>query len=155
MRWLEPASQARLKGLSLAPRRASGMSGQAGKHRSLVRGHSRDFAQHRPYAAGDEARTIDWKAYARLDRFYVREFKAEDRIPVFVLLDISGSMAYAGEGRESKLDVGRRLAAALAWLALAQGDEAGLVVFDKDARLALPRAPAPRSWARSTRRSRP
>lgn len=143
MRWLEPASQARLKGLSLAPRRAAGLSGQAGKHRSLARGHSRDFAQHRPYAPGDEARSIDWKAYARLDRFYVREYKAEDRIPVFAILDVSGSMAYAGEGRASKLDVGRRVAAALAWLALAQGDEAGLVVFEKEARLAL----APRAGA--------
>lgn len=138
MRWLDPASQARLKGLALSPRRASGLSGAPGKHRTLARGHSRDFAQHRPYSYGDEPRTIDWKAYARLDRFYVREFRAEDRIPVFVLLDVSGSMAYAGEGRGSKLDLGRRLAAAIAWLALAQGDEAGLVTFGKDASLALP-----------------
>lgn len=138
MRWLDPASQARLKGLALSPRRASGLSGAPGKHRTLARGHSRDFAQHRPYSYGDESRSIDWKAYARLDRFYVREFRAEDRIPVFVLLDRSGSMAYAGEGRQSKLDLGRRLAAAIAWLALAQGDEAGLVTFGTDATLALP-----------------
>lgn len=138
MRWLDPASQARLKGLALSPRRASGLSGAPGKHRTLARGHSRDFAQHRPYSYGDESRSIDWKAYARLDRFYVREFRAEDRIPVFVLLDISGSMAYAGEGRQSKLDLGRRIAAAIAWLALSQGDEAGLVAFGKGAKLALP-----------------
>lgn len=138
MRWLEPASQARLKGLALSPRRASGLSGAPGKHRTLARGHSRDFAQHRPYSYGDESRSIDWKAYARLDRFYVREFRAEDRIPVFVLLDTSGSMAYAGPGRQSKLDLGRRVAAAIAWLALAQGDEAGLVTFAAGAKLALP-----------------
>lgn len=138
MRWLDPASQARLKGLALSPRRASGLSGAPGKHRTLARGHSRDFAQHRPYSYGDESRSIDWKAYARLDRFYVREFKAEDRIPVFVLLDTSGSMAYAGAGRPSKLDLGRRVSAAIAWLALAQGDEAGLVTFAADAKLALP-----------------
>lgn len=138
MRWLDPASQARLKGLALSPRRASGLSGAAGKHRSLVRGYSRDFAQHRPYSYGDESRSIDWKAYARLDRFYVREFRAEDRIPVFVLLDRSGSMGYAGPGRQSKLDLGRRVAAAIAWLALAQGDEAGLVTFAAEAKLVLP-----------------
>jgi len=138
MRWLDPASQARLKGLALSPRRASGLSGAPGKHRTLARGHSRDFAQHRPYSYGDESRLIDWKAYARHDRFYVREFKAEDRIPVYVLLDVSGSMAYAGEGRQSKLDLGRRVAAAVAWLALAQGDEAGLVTFAAKAKLALP-----------------
>lgn len=138
MRWLDPESQARLKGLGLFPRRASGLSGAPGKHRSLARGHSRDFAQHRPYSYGDESRSIDWKAYARLDRFYVREFRSEDRIPVFVLLDSSGSMAYAGAGRPSKLDLGRRAAAAVAWLALAQGDEAGLVTFGTEAKLALP-----------------
>ncbi len=138
MRWLEPASQARLKGLALSPRRASGLSGAPGKHRTLARGHSRDFAQHRPYSYGDESRSIDWKAYARLDRFYVREFRAEDRIPVFALLDVSGSMAYAGAGRQSKLDLGRRIAAAVAWLALAQGDEAGLATFGTQAKLALP-----------------
>lgn len=138
MRWLDPASQARLKGLALSPRRASGLSGAPGKHRTLARGHSRDFAQHRPYTAGDESRTIDWKAYARLDRFYVREFRAEDRIPVFVLLDRSASMSYAGAGRPSKLDLGRRVAAAIAWLALSQGDEAGLVTFGTEATLALP-----------------
>ena len=143
MRWLDPASQARLKGLALSPRRASGLSGAPGKHRSLARGHSRDFAQHRPYAPGDEARSIDWKAYARLDRFYVREFRAEDRIPVFVLLDVSGSMTYAGTGRPSKLDMARRIAAGVAWLALSQGDEAGLVTFAADAKLAL----APRAGA--------
>jgi uncharacterized protein (DUF58 family) len=138
MKWLDSASQARLKGLALSPRRASGISGAPGKHRTLARGHSRDFSQHRPYSYGDESRSIDWKAYARLDRFYVKEYRAEDRIPVFVLLDRSGSMAYAGDGRPSKFDLGRRLAAAIAWLALAQGDEAGLVTFATDAKLALP-----------------
>ncbi len=138
MRWLDPASQARLKALSLVPRRASGGGAAPGRHRMLSRGHSRDFAQHRPYAPGDEARGIDWKAYARLDRYYVREYRAEDRIPVFVLLDRSGSMAYAGEGRPSKLDVARRAAAGVAWLALGQGDEAGLVSFGTGAALALP-----------------
>ena len=138
MKWLDPASQARLKGLALSPRRASGLSGAPGKHRSLGRGHSRDFSQHRPYAPGDEARGIDWKAYARLDRFYVKEYRAEDRIPVFVVLDRSGSMGYAGEGRESKFDLGRRIAAGIAWLALAQGDEAGLVTFSSGAKLSLP-----------------
>jgi len=138
MRWLDPASQARLKGLALSPRRASGLSGAPGKHRTLARGHSRDFAQHRPYSYGDESRSIDWKAYARLDRFYVKEFRAEDRIPVFILLDCSGSMAYAGDGRPSKFDLGRRLAAAISWLALSQGDEAGLVAFSAEAKLALP-----------------
>ncbi|MEK7389382.1 MAG: DUF58 domain-containing protein [Elusimicrobiota bacterium] len=137
MRWLDPASQARLKALSLSPRRAWGAAASAGKHRTMVRGHSRDFAQHRPYAPGDEVRGIDWKAYARLDRFFVREFRAEDRIPVFILLDCSGSMAYGGPGRSTKFDVARRLAAGAAWIALSQGDEVGLVSFSTSARKVL------------------
>jgi uncharacterized protein (DUF58 family) len=125
MRWLRSDDQARLKGLGLSPKRPAAQS-SAGRHRTLARGFSRDFASHRPYAPGDEARAIDWKAYARLDRYYVREYRAEDRVSVAVLLDASASMTFRGGARETKLDVARRAAAGLAWLALAQGDEAGL-----------------------------
>lgn len=127
MRWLDPADLARLRALGLSPRRPAAAAAAAGRHRALGRGFSRDFAQHRAYAPGDEARAIDWKAYARLDRFYVREYRAEDRFPLAVLVDATGSMGFSGGGRPAKLDLARRLAAALAWLALAQGDEAGLV----------------------------
>ena len=125
MRWLDPADQARLKGLGLSPKRPAAQ-GAAGRHRTLARGFSRDFTSHRPYAPGDEARAIDWKAFARLDRYYVREYRAEDRVSLVILLDASKSMTFRGGGRESKLDVARRAAAGLAWIALAQGDEAGL-----------------------------
>lgn len=141
MRWLDPADLARLGGLSLAPRRPSSAPSAAGRHRALVRGFSRDFAQHRAYAPGDEARAIDWKAYARLDRFYVREYRAEVRFSLEVLLDATGSMGFSGGGRPVKLDLARRLAAALAWLALAQGDEAGLVPLG-EGRTLPPRAGA-------------
>jgi len=127
MRWLDPADQARLGGLGLSPRRPAAGPAAPGRHRALARGFSRDFASHRAYAPGDETRAIDWKAYARLDRFYVREYRAEDRFPLAVLVDSTGSMGFSGGGRPPKLDLARRLAAALAWLALGQGDEAGLV----------------------------
>ncbi len=126
MRWLDPADQARLKGLGFAPRRLAAPLA-AGRHRTLSRGFSREFSQHRPYAPGDETRAIDWKAYARLDRWYVRENRAEDRLRLTVLLDATGSMRFSGAGRPAKFDVARRAAAALAWIALAQGDEAGLL----------------------------
>ncbi|MDE2510962.1 MAG: DUF58 domain-containing protein, partial [Elusimicrobia bacterium] len=128
MRWLDPADQARLKGLGLSPRGPAAPSAP-GRHRTMARGFTRDFAQHRPYAPGDEARAIDWKAYARLDRYYVREYRAEDRVSLVVLLDASGSMTFSAGGRPPKLDVARRAAAALGWLALGQGDEAGLLPF--------------------------
>ena len=136
MRWLDPADQARLRALGLSPRRPAAAAAP-GRHRALVRGFSRDFAQHRAYAPGDEARAIDWKAYARLDRFYVRDYRAEDRFPLAVLLDATASMGFRGGGRPAKLDLSRRLAAALAWLALAQGDEAGLVPLGGGAGLPL------------------
>ncbi|MDE2490842.1 MAG: DUF58 domain-containing protein, partial [Elusimicrobia bacterium] len=119
MRWLDPADQARLGRLSLSPRRPAA-SLAPGRHRAALRGFSRDFAQHRPYAPGDEARAIDWKAYARLDRFYVREYRAEDRVSLVALVDASGSMGFSAGGRPPKLDLARRAAAALCWLALAQ-----------------------------------
>ena len=142
MRWLDPADQARLKGLGLSPKRPAAQ-GAVGRHRTLARGFSRDFTSHRPYAPGDEARAIDWKAYARLDRYYVREYRAEDRVSLVVLLDASASMTFSGGGRETKLDAARRAAAGLAWLALAQGDEAGLAPVGAGAGDALrPRAGA-------------
>lgn len=142
MKWLDPAAQARLKAFTLALRRPAG-GGASGRHRSLARGLSRDFSHHRPYDAADEARAIDWKAYARMDRPMVRAYRCEQRMTVSVLLDVSGSMGYAGAGREPKLHAARRIAAAIAWLALDQGDEAGLTVFDAAARAVLP----PRSGA--------
>ena len=142
MRWLDPADQARLSGLGLSPKRPAAPNSM-GRHRTLARGFSRDFASHRPYAPGDEARAIDWKAYARLDRYYVREYRAEDRVSLVVLLDASASMTFRGGERPSKLDVARRAAAGLAWLALAQGDEAGLFpVGAADGAVLRPRAGA-------------
>jgi len=126
MRWLDPADQARLKALGFAPRRPAAHHAP-GRHRALARGFSRDFVSHRPYAPGDEVRAIDWKAYARLDRYYVRESRVEDRVGLIVLLDATASMSFAGAGRPAKFDVARRAAAALAWVALEQGDEAGLI----------------------------
>jgi uncharacterized protein (DUF58 family) len=125
MRWLDPAEQARLRGAGFSPKRPAAPNA-AGRHRVNARGFSRDFASHRPYTTGDEARAIDWKAYARLDRYYVREYRAEDRVSLAVLLDASLSMTFRGGERPTKLDVARRAAAGLSWLALSQGDEAGL-----------------------------
>jgi uncharacterized protein (DUF58 family) len=141
MRWLDPAEQARLKGLGFSPKRPAAPN-SLGRHRTLARGFSKDFASHRPYAPGDEARAIDWKAYARLDRYYVREYRAEDRVSLVVLLDASASMTFAGGGRPPKLDAVRRAAAGLAWLALSSSDEAGLAPFSAAGGGVPPRAGA-------------
>lgn len=102
-----------------------------GLHKSGRLGLSMEFAEHRPYMPGDEIRRIDWRVFARTDRYYVKEYEAETHATVTVLLDISRSMAY-GTGAITKLDYGRYLAACLAWFSNRQRDRSGLVLFDRD-----------------------
>ncbi len=99
-----------------------------GLHRSAKKGLSLDFAEHRQYQPGDDLRRIDWKAYARTDRFYVKEYEADTNAGVLFALDVSGSMDYAS-GEVNKLAYARMLVAALAWLTQRQGDRVGLATF--------------------------
>jgi uncharacterized protein (DUF58 family) len=99
-----------------------------GLHRSARKGLSLDFAEHRQYQPGDDLRRIDWKAYARTDRFYVKEYDADTNAGVLLALDCSGSMDYASQG-VSKFTYARMLVASLAWLAHRQGDRVGLATF--------------------------
>ena len=104
----------------------------AGLHRSPYRGISQEFAAHRPYIAGDEARRVDWRVYARTDRLYVKEFEEETNAPVRLLLDTSASLRYAPRSL-SKLDYARYLAAALSYLAIRQNDRVGLTCLSTEA----------------------
>lgn len=133
MRTLGPVELAKLKSLSLPLRRVVAEGRASGRHRSRWRGPSHEFAQHRPYAPGDELKALDWKVYARQDRFYVREYQAEQSLNAMVLLDASGSMGFG-----AKWDAARGLAMALSYLVLAEGDEAGLTLFDTAARATVP-----------------
>jgi uncharacterized protein (DUF58 family) len=110
-----------------------------GLHKSPYHGLSQEFAEHRPYIAGDEMRRIDWRVYARTDRLYVKESEEETNAPVRLLLDTSASLLYAPRrGEESKLNYARYLAAALAYLAVRQGDRVGLVAFNEEVRSHTP-----------------
>jgi uncharacterized protein (DUF58 family) len=100
-----------------------------GQHRSPHQGASVEFAQHREYAPGDEIKHIDWNAYARSDRYQVKQFEDETNLRAFLLLDTSGSMDYARKGLPTKLEYAARLTAALAWVLLRQGDAVGLLTF--------------------------
>ncbi len=102
-----------------------------GLHRSPYLGLSLDFAEHRAYMPGDDIRRIDWRLYARTDRYHVKEFEADTNANFVVLLDVSKSMAYAGAG-VGKLDYARMLAGSLAYFASRQRDRVGLVTFDED-----------------------
>src|SRR5437899_13088309 len=122
---LEPALLRRLESLALRVRRA--VSGQmGGERRSRRRGQSVEFADFRNYTPGDDFRLIDWNAYARLDRFMLRLFVAEEELPLSLFLDLSGSMDW---GRPNKADTARRLAGAVAYVALAALDRVRLTVF--------------------------
>lgn len=126
-----PGLRSRLRGLRIGSRRAVA-GGGFGLHRSQSRGAGMEFAQYRGYEPGDDPRRIDWKLYARSDRCYVREAERESPLSVWLLLDTSASMGQADLARPewSRLDAARVLAAAVADVALAQGDRCGLLVLD-------------------------
>jgi uncharacterized protein (DUF58 family) len=88
-----------------------------------------EFAEHKEYAPGDDVRRIDWKAYGKFDKYYVKQFEQETNLRAWLVVDGSGSMAYRGKPeRLSKLEYASSLAASLAYLLVRQGDAAGLVV---------------------------
>ena len=133
---IDPAVLDRLSNLEFVARKA--VEGfMAGHHRTPHRGSSVEFAQHRPYAAGDELRKIDWKVFARSDRLVVKEYVEETNLSLNILLDASESMAY-GSLNWNKLDYARWCAASLAHLVLGQRDTVGLIVFDEDWRDKVP-----------------
>lgn len=105
-----------------------------GLHRSPHLGSSTDFAQHRQYEPGDDIRRVDWKLFARTDRFYVKEFEADTNTNFLAILDVSPSMRYkgstSGEGGVTKLEYACFLTAALAYFSSGQRDRVGLATFD-------------------------
>jgi len=122
---LDPPLLRRLEALALQGRRAvSGRMG--GERRSNARGRSVEFADFRNYTPGDDFRLIDWNAYARLDRYMLRLFVAEQELPLSIFVDLSGSMDW---GNPNKAATAKRLAAAIAYVALAALDRVRLTVF--------------------------
>ncbi len=134
-RYLRPAELRGLKNLLFVARTlVEGL--YAGPHRSRSRGHSIEFADYREYCPGDDIGDIDWKAYGRSDRLFVRLFEAHTNMLVYPLLDCSGSMGYAGaavgepgEAPLSKFEYSCYLLAALSFLVIKQGDRIGLGLF--------------------------
>jgi uncharacterized protein (DUF58 family) len=110
----------------------------AGMHRSLRRGTSIEFSEHKLYSPGDDVRHIDWRAFAKTDRYHVKQFEDETNLTLELLVDHSGSMAFHSDGLPAKLDYARTLAGALSYLALRQGDATGLFGFASDVTVELP-----------------
>jgi uncharacterized protein (DUF58 family) len=122
--FLDPKVLSRLTALPLFARSAM-LGNVTGMHRSPVRGSSLEFAQYRKYVPGDDIRRLDWRAWGRSDRYFIKEFEADTNLRLVLLVDVSGSMAYGPE-QATRLDYARRLAGTLGWLAARQGDAVGL-----------------------------
>lgn len=101
----------------------------SGKHRSPRRGTSAEFSDYKEYVAGDEIVRLDWRVYGRTRRLFIRRFVEETDMVIYLLVDTSASMRYAGERRQSKFHLAAKIAAALAYLAIHQGDKAALGLF--------------------------
>ncbi len=122
---LEPDFLRRLARLRLlARRRFAGSAG--GARRSTRRGSSAEFADHRPYYPGDDVRRIDWNAYARLEELVLRLYVAEEDLTLYLLVDSSQSLAL---GAPPKIDVAKRVAAALGYVALSGSERVSVVPF--------------------------
>lgn len=122
---LDPQALARLQHLPLLARLP--MEGSvSGHHKSPHRGSSVEFAEYRNYVPGDDIRRLDWRVFARTDRFFMKEFEAETNLRCYLVLDCSGSMNFGGPGA-SKLSYAKRMAATLGCLSAQQGDATGLV----------------------------
>ncbi len=129
--YLDLAGMEALRHVRLRPRgEAEGTF--AGPHKSHFRGTAVEFADYREYAPGDDIRLVDWKVFARTDRHYVRLYDAERNLLTYLVVDKSGSMAFSGavQTTAAKLEHASRLAAALGYLVVREGDEVGLSLAD-------------------------
>ncbi len=122
--FLDQRVLSRLSGIPLMARRPM-QGGVAGLHKSPHRGSSVEFAEYRKYAEGDDIRRLDWRAYGRTDRYYIKEFEADTNLRCCFVLDTSGSMDY-GSGPVTKIDRARQIAGTIGYLAVQQGDAVGL-----------------------------
>lgn len=135
-RFLHPATVARIARLDLRARQVvEGFI--TGLHKSRFFGHSVEFVQHRDYVPGDDIRFVDWKVWAKNDRYYIKQFEAETNLRCTLVVDVSESMQY-GRGPLNKYNYACTVAACLAYLVIRQQDSAGLVTFDSDVRQVLP-----------------
>ena len=160
--YLHPQTLARLGSMELRAKMiVEGIN--VGMHRSPYQGFSVEFAQHRPYVAGDDIRHLDWKVYARTDRLHLKQYQQETNLDLVVMVDSSGSMdfgsrsfaeasgigrAISPDGRDywSKFDHATAMAAALSYVTLHQGDRSGLVVYADEVRAMVGRSSQQGTW---------
>jgi len=137
--FLDPQALSRLLALPLNARQAM-LGSVSGRHRSPIRGSSLEFAQYRKYVPGDDTRRLDWRTWGRTDRFYIKEFEADTNLRLCLICDASGSMDYpeSQPGKDNRMELARKIAAGLAYLATRQGDAVGLWGVGADHRQRIP-----------------
>src|SRR5947199_776705 len=147
--YLDLAGMEALRHVRLQPRGAAEGT-FAGPHKSPYRGTAVEFADYREYTPGDDIRMVDWKVFARTDRHYVRLYDAERNLLTYLVVDKSGSMQFSGAAlsTQPKLEYASRLAAALGYLVIREGDEVGLSLADVSLHGHLPPGS---SWAHLNR----
>jgi uncharacterized protein (DUF58 family) len=129
-RFIDPKVLGRIKDLEFVARTVvDGFI--SGLHRSPFLGLSIDFAEHRAYMPGDDIRRIDWRLFARTDRYYVKEYEADTNANFVTVLDVSRSMDYGSQGM-TKLEYAKFLSACLTYLSSKQRDRVGLITFGDD-----------------------
>lgn len=109
-----------------------------GLHKSPYHGFSVEFAEHRQYMPGDEIKHVDWKIYAKTDRYYIKQYEEETNLKSYLVLDASRSMDYASQGNIKKIEYAAYLAASLSYMMIKQQDAVGLAVFDEQLTSYLP-----------------
>ncbi len=148
-RYLDPRTLAKISSLELRARLiVEGL--MTGSHRSPYQGVSVEFAQHRPYTAGDDIRHVDWKVLARADKVYLKQYQEETNLQLILMVDCSESMGFGSievDGKTwSKYDHATSLAASLAYMAVHQADSVGLAIFDQQMSRYFKPSSSPTQW---------
>ena len=148
---LEPHTLQKISKMELVAKQV--MDGYVqGMHKSPHVGFALDFAQHRQYVAGDDIKRIDWRVYAKADRYYIKQYEVTTNLRCHLVLDASGSMSYKGQADAmSKFRYGQFVAACLSYIVLHQQDSAGLVTFDNKVRSFIPPRSSPSQLMRILR----
>lgn len=136
MNYFDPKVLAGVKNLLLRARLVvDGV--MVGIHTSRAKGLSSEFEEHRGYTTGDDTRHIDWKAYAKFDRYFIKEYRETTNLRAYIVMDCSSSMDYASDGL-SKFDYASTMAASLTYLMLKQLDAVGVITFSDKIEMMIP-----------------
>ncbi len=134
--FLTPEAMRKLEGLAIRSRYVT-ESARAGAHKSPLKGASQEFADHRSYVKGDNLRSLDWKVFARTEKYFVKRYEEETSLRVNFVIDASASMRYASQGK-TKYRYACHVAAALGYIISRQQDSVGITIFDHEVRTNIP-----------------